>query len=66
MKCLSYKKDFLPRDLQPLLAENGIRRLCSCAGRSIGKGNHFLLELANENDFIKGVVGWIDLLDTKI
>ena len=55
------RKDFLPADLQPVLNENNMDGCVAVqAGQSETETN-FLLELADQNDFIKGVVGWIDL-----
>ena len=55
------KKDFLPHDLHPLLQENGLEGCVLVqSGQSEGH-NHFLLEQAQGNDFIKGIVGWVDL-----
>jgi L-fuconolactonase len=60
------QKDFLPKNLQPLLAKNGFDGCVAVqANQSIAETN-FLLELAAENDFIKGVVGWVDLQSTDI
>ncbi len=55
------QKDFLPGDLQPVLEE---ARIDGCVLVQVDQSedeNQFLLELADANDFIKGVVGWIDL-----
>ena len=55
------RKNFLPKDLLPVLQENNMDGCIAIqADQSINETN-FLLELANENDFIKGVVGWVDL-----
>lgn len=60
------QKDFLPEDLLPLLEENNFLGCVAVqASQSIGETN-FLLDLASKNDFIKGVVGWVDLLDKNI
>ncbi|HVU93973.1 MAG TPA: amidohydrolase family protein [Puia sp.] len=55
------RRDFLPSDLHPILQANGIDGCIAVqADQSIDETD-FLLDLANQNDFIKGVVGWIDL-----
>lgn len=60
------QKDFLPEDLLPLLTKNKFSGCVAVqASQSIEETN-FLLNLATKNDFIKGVVGWIDLLDDNI
>jgi L-fuconolactonase len=55
------QRDFLPEDLKPLLLENGIKGCIAVQADQSEAETHFLLELAANNDFIKGVVGWIDL-----
>jgi L-fuconolactonase len=55
------QRDFLPEDLKPLLQENGIDGCIAVQADQSEEETHFLLELAENNDFIKGVVGWIDL-----
>ena len=58
---LVIQQDFMPQDLQPVLQANGID---ACVAVQADQGlaeTRFLLELANKNDFIKAVVGWIDL-----
>lgn len=55
------QKDFLPHDLQPLLQQNNFDGCVAVQADQSEEQNKFLLELAEKNDFIKGVVGWIDL-----
>jgi L-fuconolactonase len=55
------QRDFLPEDLEPLLQENGIDGCIAVQADQSEEKTHFLLELAKKNDFIKGVVGWVDL-----
>lgn len=55
------RKDFLPGRLRPILSENGFDGCVAIQVDQSENENHFLLELANKNDFISGVVGWIDL-----
>jgi L-fuconolactonase len=55
------RKNFLPEDLWPLLQKNNMDGCVAVqADQSIDETN-FLLQLADENDFIKAVVGWVDL-----
>jgi len=57
----SIRRDFLPSDLKKVYSENGIDGCVAVqADQTLGETD-FLLSLANENDFIKGVVGWVDL-----
>jgi L-fuconolactonase len=55
------KKDFLPADLKIQLDENGFEGCVAVQSDQTEGHNDFLLELANDNSFIKGVVGWVDL-----
>ena len=55
------QKDFMPADLQPLLAANGLDGSVIVQSAQSDEENDFQLANAAENDFIKGVVGWIDL-----
>jgi L-fuconolactonase len=55
------QREFLPADLLPLLEKNNIDGCVAVQADQSEEETHFLLELATENDFIKGVVGWIDL-----
>ncbi|MEQ1823274.1 MAG: amidohydrolase family protein [Fimbriimonadaceae bacterium] len=55
------RRDFLPGDLEPLLKENGFDGCIAVQARQTVEETEFLLKLARENDFIKGVVGWVDL-----
>ena len=55
------KRDFLPADLKIVYKANGIDGCIAVQANQSEQETHFLFELAGENDFIKGVVGWIDL-----
>lgn len=55
------KKDFLPNDLKPVLEKNGFDGCVLVQSEQTKEHNDFLLQLSDQNDFIKGVVGWIDL-----
>jgi L-fuconolactonase len=60
------RRDFLPDDLAPLLAAASVDGVVAVqADQSIDETN-FLLSLAAEHAFIKGVVGWIDLCSADI
>ncbi len=60
------KNDFMPEQLIPLLAKNGIDAGIAVQADQSENETHFLLDLANQYDFIKGVVGWIDLRSERI
>jgi len=55
------QKDFLPVDLGPILQRNGVDGCVAVQADQSEAETEFLLRLANENNFIKGVVGWVDL-----
>jgi len=60
------RKDFLPADLQPLLIQNGVVGCVAVQADQTEQETDFLLDLAKENNFIKGVVGWVDLRANNI
>lgn len=64
------RRDFLPNDLAPVLRANGIDGCVAVQADQTDSESDFLLNLAAEHDFIKGVVGWTDLkspeLDQKL
>jgi L-fuconolactonase len=60
------RHDFLPHDLKPLLDANGINSCVAVQADQSEVETDFLLRLAAENDFIKGVVGWVDLCAENI
>ena len=55
------RKDFLPEDLKPILKSNTIDGCIAVQADQSEEETLFLLNLASENPFIKGVVGWVDL-----
>lgn len=60
------RKDFLPSDLKKVYKENGVDSCVAVQADQTLEETDFLLNLADENDFIKGVVGWADLRDEHI
>jgi len=54
------KKDFQPEDVKPLLDENNIEGCVAVQADQSEKETHYLLDLTEKHDFIKGVVGWVD------
>jgi L-fuconolactonase len=60
------KKDFLPHDLAPLLEANSIAGTIAVQARQSREETDWLLALAGGNEFIKGVVGWVDLRSPKV
>ncbi|MBS1503558.1 MAG: amidohydrolase family protein [Bacteroidetes bacterium] len=60
------RRDFLPADLKPLLERNEIDGSVLVQTCQDETDNQFMLNLAAENDLIKGVVGWVDLRSDKV
>jgi L-fuconolactonase len=57
------RKDFLPEDLLPLLTANKFEGCVAVQASQSEEETKFLLDLASKNDFINGIVGWVDLCD---
>jgi len=55
------KRDFLPEDLRPLLDKSGIDGSVIVQARQTLLETDWLLKLAEADEWIKGVVGWVDL-----
>ena len=55
------RKDFLPKNLKPILQENGFDGCVAVQADQTEAQNDFLLDFAQDFDFIKGIVGWVDL-----
>jgi len=55
------RKNFLPGDLYPFLDANSFDGCIAVQSDQSEADNEFLLALADQNNFIRGVVGWIDL-----
>lgn len=59
------RKDFLPEDFS-YLNENRVEGCIAVQADQSDEETAFLVNLAKENPFIKGVVGWIDLTSEKL
>jgi L-fuconolactonase len=57
----SLKRDFLPPDLETVFIKNKIIGCVAVQAAQTQEETRFLLALAEQHEFIKGVVGWIDL-----
>ena len=55
------QRNFLPEDLQPILRDNKIDGSIIVQSDQSKEENIFQLANALQHDFVKGVVGWIDL-----
>ncbi|WP_242091940.1 amidohydrolase family protein [Aestuariivivens sediminicola] len=60
------RKDFLPDDLESILIQNGIEGCVAVQADQSEAETDFLLECAKNKTFIKGIVGWVDLLNTNL
>lgn len=58
---VAIRRDFLPEDLLPELRANHIDGCIAVQADQSEEETRFLLDLAKENDFIRAVVGWVDL-----
>jgi len=55
------RRDFLPEDLHPVLQRNGIDGCVVVQSNQSTHENYFQLKNTMNHDFIKGIVGWVDL-----
>lgn len=60
------QRDFFPEDLEPVLKDNGIDGCVIVQSDQSEEENHFQLKNAENHSFIKGVVGWVDLLSADV
>lgn len=60
------RKDFLPADLAPIIKSNGVIGTVAVQADQTEAETNFLLGLAEESNFIKGIVGWVDLRSSSI
>ena len=58
--------DFGPADLKPHIKQAGVDHVVTVQAVSSPDEARWLLELAEEHDFIAGVVGWVDLTDPEV
>jgi L-fuconolactonase len=55
------KRDFLPGDIWPLLEANAMDGCVLVQVNQTEGENDFFLKLASAHNFVKGIVGWVDL-----
>jgi L-fuconolactonase len=60
------RRDFLPADLQTEMAAAGMDGVISVQARQSITETEWLLDLAARHDFIKGVVGWVELVSPRV
>jgi L-fuconolactonase len=59
-------RDYLPADLAPILQRNNITQTVLVQASNSVAESRWLLDLADSNNFIAGVVGWVDLTNPEI
>ncbi|GAA4934215.1 amidohydrolase family protein [Algibacter agarivorans] len=60
------RRDFTPSDLKKVYDENDIDGCVAVQADQTLAETDFLIQLSNENDFIKGIVGWVDLRNKNV
>jgi len=60
------RRDFLVDDLSQVLREAGIDGTVSVQARQMLEETEWLLDLAEGHDFMRGVVGWVPLVEEEI
>src|SRR5690606_1420318 len=60
------KKDFLPHQLEIHLKNNDFNGCVAVQADTSVAETTYLLQLADENSFIKGVVGWVNILSDDV
>ena len=60
------RRDFGPEDLRKEIAGAGVDGVISVQARQSVEETRWLLDLAAKNDFIRGVVGWVPLVDDTV
>jgi len=59
-------RDYLPPDLEPLLAAEGLDGSVAVQARQSVEESRWLLTLAEAHPLVKGVVGWVDLRSDRV
>jgi L-fuconolactonase len=60
------RRDFLVSDLEKEIRDAGIDGVVTVQARQTLEETRWLLTLAEQNAFIKGVVGWVPLIDSSV
>lgn len=59
-------RDYLPAQLEPELIKNGVKQTVLVQASNSVAESRWLLELADEYEFIAGIVGWVDLASADV
>ncbi len=60
------RRSFFPEDLKTTLANTGVECVVTVQARQVLEETEWLLKLASENSFMKGIVGWVPLASENI
>lgn len=60
------RQDFLPAQLSETIQQAGIEGVITVQARQLIKETDWLLELARQTPFMKGVVGWLPLMEDNL
>ena len=60
------RKDFLPSDLEKVLKNHNVDGCVAVQADQTLEETDFLINLAEQNSFIKGVVGWVDFRSSTV
>jgi len=60
------KRDYVPDDLEPLARDLGFEGTVVIQARQTLEETEWLLDLADQYDLIRGVVGWVDLCSESV
>src|SRR5580693_1738546 len=60
------RRDFLPSDLRSTLSATGVDAAISVQARQSLEETQWLLGMAEQNDFLSGVVGWVPLIEPGV
>lgn len=60
------RRNFLPEDLEVVLKGNGVSGTVAVQACHSDEETLMLLDMADHREFIKGVVGWVDLTDIMV
>lgn len=59
-------RDYLPSGLEPILREQGVAQTVLVQASNSLDETRWMLRLADEHQFIAGVVGWVDLMGDRV
>jgi L-fuconolactonase len=60
------RRHFMPADMVPFLAQNGVAATVAVQADQTDEETNWLLQLAADNEYIAGVVGWVDLRSDQL